>query len=382
MKLLFVSNLFPDTAEPYRGLDNVTLLHQLADRWEIRALAVRPAWRSRAWRPREMDTQFAPQYIATPYIPKVGSRWNHRIMARTLRERLRELRREFAFDVVLSSWIFPDSCAIAELSSELDFPFVAIAQGSDVHQYLCVPARREIITRLLPGASGVITRSGELARLLAEAGLPRERLHPIYNGVDLDLFRPSDKTAARRELGLPLDAPIILQVGNFYSIKNPLIPPMALTQMRSERFQAPPVVVMVGGGDLERDVRQFAERSSLTERVILPGRTNAQGVARYMQAADLLSLTSANEGVPNVILEAFASGLPVVASKVGGIPEVHPGNDFGRLVSPIEPSHFAAAFAEILLSPPPTERMRNHALQFSWQRAANEYHELLCQARR
>ena len=382
MKLLFVSNLFPDISEPYRGLDNVTLLHQLADRWEIRALAVRPTWRPRAWRPREVDTKFAPQYVAAPYVPKIGSRWNHRIMARVLRGQLQKLRQQFAFDIVLCSWIFPDSCAIAELSRELDFPFVAIAQGSDVHQYLQMPARREIITRLLPRASAVITRSGELARLLAEVGLPRECLHPIYNGVDLDLFRPGDKAAARRELGLPIEAPIILQVGNFYSIKNPLIPPTALTQMHLDRFKLPPVLIMVGGGNLEQEVRQFADRSLLRDRVILPGRTNAEGVARYMRAADVLSLTSANEGVPNVILEAFASGLPVVASEVGGIPEVHPGNEFGRLVTPIEPERFATAFEETLQSPPPPERLRNHGLQFSWQRAANAYHEILCRARR
>lgn len=382
MKLLFVSNLFPDTTEPYRGLDNITLLHHLADRWEIRALAVRPTLRPRNWSPREMDTKFDPQYVATPYIPKLGSRWNHRIMAWALRQRVQEIRRQFAFDVVLCSWIFPDSCAIAALSQELDFPFVAIAQGSDVHQYLQNSVRRKIITQLLPHASAIITRSGELARLLAEAGLARERLHPVYNGVDLDLFCSGDKAAARRELGLPADAPVILSVGNFYRIKNPLIPPAALTLMRAERFKAPPVVVMVGGGDLEQDVRQFAESSSLSDRVILPGRTNAEGVARYMKAADVLSLTSANEGVPNVILEAFASGLPVVASKVGGIPEVHPGDDFGRLVSPIDPQAFATAFEETLLSPPPTERMRNHALHFSWQRAADAYHALLMQAQR
>lgn len=382
MKLLFVSNLFPDTTEPYRGLDNVTLLHQLADRWEIRVLAIRPTLRPRSWHPREVDTKFAPQYIGTPYIPKIGGRWNHRIMACVLRDQVRKLREQFAFDVVLCSWIFPDSCAIAELARELDFPFVAIAQGSDVHQYLQMPARRNIITRLLPRASAVITRSGELARLLAEAGLPGERLHPIYNGVDLDLFRPGDKTAVRRELGLPIDAPMILSVGNFYAIKNPLIPPTALTQMRLDRFKVPPILVMVGGGDLEPDVRRFAEGSSLRDRVILPGRTNAQGVAQYMRAADVLSLTSANEGVPNVILEAFASGLPVVASKVGGIPEVHPGDEFGRLVSPIESQHFATAFEETLLSPPSAERLRDHGLQFSWPRAADAYHELLCQARR
>jgi len=382
LKLLFVSNLFPDTAEPYRGLDNVTLLHHLADRWEIRALAVRPTLRPRSWQPREQDSKFAPQYIATPYIPKIGSRWNHRLMARALRGPIRELRKQFAFDVVLSSWMFPDSCAIAELARELDFPFAAIAQGSDVHQYLKIPARREIMTRVLPRASAIITRSAELSRLLGDAGLPCERLHPVYNGVDLDLFQPGDKAAARRELGLPADAPIILFVGNFYEIKNPLIPPTALANLSTVSFKTPPVLVMVGGGHLVQEVRHLADRLPIKDRVILAGRTNAAGVARYMQAADALCLPSQNEGVPNVILEAFACGLPVIASRVGGIPEVHPGDDFGRLVSPAEPATFAAAFQEILLAPPPAERMRQHALQFSWTRTADACHELLCQARR
>jgi len=382
LKLLFVSNLFPDTAEPYRGLDNVTFLHHLADRWDIRALAVRPTLRPRSWQPRPQDAKFAPRYVATPYIPKIGSRWNHRLMARALRGPIREMRRQFAFDVVLSSWIFPDSCAVAELSQELDFPFAAIAQGSDVHQYLQMPARREIITRLLPRASAIITRSGELTRLLADAGLPRERLHPVYNGVDLDLFQPGDKAAARRELGLPVNAPIILFVGNFYGIKNPLIPPTALANLSTVSFKTPPVLVMVGGGNMEPQVRHLIERLSIKDRVLFAGRTDAAGVARYMQAADALCLPSQNEGVPNVILEAFACGLPVIASRVGGIPEVHPGDDFGRLVSPAEPATFAAAFQEVLLAPPPAERMRNHALQFSWTRTAAACHELLNQARR
>jgi glycosyltransferase involved in cell wall biosynthesis len=383
LKLLFVSNLFPDIAEPYRGLDNATLLHHLADRWEIRVLAIRPTLSPfRAWHPREQDATFSPEYIAVPYVPKIGSRWNHRLMARSLRGRLLKLREQFAFDVVLSSWIFPDSCAISELAQELDFPFVAIAQGSDVHQYLQIPARREIIARLLPHAASVITRSGELARLLADAGLPRERLHTIYNGVDLELFRPSDRTAAQRQLGLPANAPLILFVGNFYPIKNPFIPPMALRAMRPEQFKVPPVLVMIGGGGLADPIRRCAAQLGVKDRVILPGRIDAAGVAHYMQAADVLLLTSKNEGVPNVILEAFASGLPIVASRVGGIPEVHPGDEFGRLVSRIEPGPFATALTEVLLSPPSAEFIRDHALQFSWQRAAAAYHQLLCRARR
>ena len=384
MKLLFVSNLFPDVAEPYRGLDNATLLHHLADRWEIRVLALRPTLTPfhSTRRPRAPDEKFAPQYVATPYLPKIGSRWNHRLMARTLRPRLRELRRQFDFDVVLTSWIFPDCCAIAELAQEMVFPFVAIAQGSDVHQYLQIPARREIITRLLPRASAVITRSAELARLLAEAGLPRKRLHPIYNGIDLDLFHPADRLAARRELQLPINAPLILFVGNFYAIKNPLLAPTVLASLSSTAFKSPPVLIMVGGGDLEQRVRELADQLSVADRVILAGRTDAARVARYMQAADVLLLPSRNEGVPNVVLEAFACGLPVVASRVGGIPEVHPGDAFGRLVSPIEAGAFTTALQEVLLSPPDPAAIRQHALQFSWSRTAVACHDLLSQARR
>jgi glycosyltransferase involved in cell wall biosynthesis len=383
LKLLFVSNLFPDTTAPYRGLDNATLLHHLADRWRIRVLALRPKlpfFPAPERLAREEDRRFGTTYMDIPYVPRIGGRWNYRIMARFMLSSLRTLRREKEFDVILASWLFPDCCAVARLSKELDFPFVAIAQGSDVHQYLKMGVRRRIMKKWLPRASAVVTRSGELARLLGEAGLPAERVHPIYNGVDLEQFRPADPEAARRELSLPLDRPIILFVGNFYRIKNPLILPEALARLPAAAFPLAPILVMVGGGPLEEDIRRLAERLSLSERVIFAGRTQAAGVARYMQAADVLCLPSKNEGVPNVILEAFASGLPVVASRVGGIPEVHPGESFGRLVPAATAEAFAAALTETLTDPPAPERLREHALQFSWMRAANGYHDLLSAA--
>jgi glycosyltransferase involved in cell wall biosynthesis len=380
LKLLFVSNLFPDTTAPYRGLDNATLLHHLADRWRIRVLALRPKLPflpAPERLPREEDSRFTPTYLDIPYVPKIGSRLNYRIMALFMLETLDSLRLRKEFDVILASWLFPDCCAVARLSKQLDFPFVAIAQGSDVHQYLKMSVRRRIMKKWLPRAAAVVTRSGELARLLGEAGLPAERVHPIYNGVDLEQFRPGDPEAARRELSLPLDRPIILFVGNFYGIKNPHILVEALARLPAAAFPSPPVVVMVGGGPLEGDIRRLAERLTLSERVIFAGRTQAAGVARYMQAADVLCLPSKNEGVPNVILEAFASGLPVVASRIGGISEVHPGDDFGRLVPTITPEAFARAITDTLTDPPTPERLREHALQFSWLRTASAYHDLL-----
>jgi glycosyltransferase involved in cell wall biosynthesis len=381
-RLLFISNLFPDTREPYRGLDNATVLHHLAERWDIATLALRPTlpFGGKRWRARDEDAALSPRFVKTPYLPKIGHSVNHRLMAGALRRKLAEMRG--AFQVALVSWIFPDACAVALLASEFGFPFVAIAQGSDVHQYLRVPARREIIGHLLPAASGVITRSAELARLLGEAGVPREKLHPIYNGIDLDVFRPGEHLAARRELLLPLDARIVLFVGNFVPIKNTGLLVQAVARLREDPAFANVLLIFVGGGPDEGDITFQASRCNMAEQVMLAGRLAAPMVAKFMRAADVLCLPSDNEGVPNVILEAFASGRPVVASNVGGIPEVHNAAHLGRLVPPRDLDALAGALGGVLSELPDAGRIRAHAEQFTWQAAADAYHGVLSVAGR
>ncbi|MEQ1860616.1 MAG: glycosyltransferase [Chthoniobacteraceae bacterium] len=376
-RLLFISNLFPDESEPYRGLDNATILRHLVERWDIATLAVRPVlpFRGWKWKPRDEDAVLAPRYVRSPYIPKIGHRVNHRLMAGALRRKVAQLRD--GFQVALVSWIYPDSCAVAMLASELRFPFVAIAQGSDVHQYLRIPARREIISRLLPAASGVITRSAELARLLGDAGIPRDRLHPIYNGINLALFHPAEHLAIRRELRLPLDARIVLFVGNFVAIKNPVLLVQAIARLREDPAFANVLLVMIGGGPLEGEITFQASRGGMSECVMLAGRLAAPMVAKFMQAADVLCLPSDNEGVPNVILEAFATGRPVVASNVGGIAEVHNAPHLGRLVPPRDLDALVGALGGVLSELPDAGRIRAHGEQFTWQRAADAYHRVL-----
>ncbi|MEI8108358.1 MAG: glycosyltransferase [Verrucomicrobiota bacterium] len=378
MRLLFISNLFPDTKEPYRGLDNATILHSLADRWDTRVIALRPTlpFRSSLASPRPEDRLFKPHFLPVPYLPKIGSRWNHRLIARSLRQPLLDLRKSFPFDVVLSSWIYPDSCAVAHLAKELDFPLVSIAQGSDVHQYLSHPVRRKIIAQSLPQASAIITRSAELARLLATTGLPKENLHPIYNGVDRQCFQPKDRAIARQALNLQADKQIILFVGNFYPIKNPLLLIEAHSQVCNDNTLSHTKLIMIGDGPLIDHARALGDQLHFGANVVLAGRKSAAEVALYMQAADVLCLPSVNEGVPNVILEAFACGLPVVASRVGGIEEVHPGDSCGRLVEP-RLAPVAAALRSLLRDPLPSRPIIAQSQPFTWSHAADQYHALL-----
>lgn len=379
-RLLFISNLFPDTREPYRGLDNATLLHQLSDRWDVATLAIRPVlpFARADWEPRGDDASLFPRFVAARYIPKIGHRVNHRLMAGSLRRHLKQMRG--AFQVALSSWIFPDSCAVSLLSRELNFPFVSIAQGSDVHQYLEIPARRKIIADLLPRAGGIITRSAELGRLLQEAGLPKEKIHPIYNGIDLELFQPGDPRAVREELGLPVEGRIILFVGNFVAIKNPMTVLEAFDRVIEEEEFENVRLVLVGGGPLVDELSYRASRGRMSDRVLFAGRQPSSNIAKFMKAADLLCLPSENEGVPNVILEAFASGLPVVASNVGGIPEVHGEGPLGRLVPPRDVDALTDALKAVLSQLPDREAIRRHGETFTWKRATDAYHEILSRA--
>ncbi len=303
-------------------------------------------------------------------------------MAGALREPFGKLRKHFSFDAVLGSWLFPDCCALADLVEEADVPLVAIAQGTDAHQYLRIPARRRIILEKLPRASAIVTRSGELARLLAASGLPSDRLHPIYNGVDFTQFTLAEQAGARRALGLPSEGKIILFVGNFYPIKNPLLLVEAHARLSREAEFAGCHLVLMGGGSLEGKMRDLAGCLGTSARVIFAGRQEAAAVARYMQASDVLAMPSWNEGVPNAILEAFACGLPVVASRVGGIPEVHTDGFLGQLFAAGDRDALAQSLRDVLLAPPDRQRIHGHARQFSWEHTTSAYQKLLIGATR
>jgi len=382
MKVAFVSNLFPDTSEPFRGLDNSVLLQHLARDCEIRVIAPRPTLPfnptsagSRAARP--VDDQFKPIYPKTLSVPKIGSPVNHLLFARAIRKPLQALRTSFPFDVILCSWTYPDGCAVARVARELGVPFVLIAQGSDVHVYLQMAFRRKLICDAANQSSATITRSKKLADLLREAGVAKEKLHPIYNGVDLETFRPGDRDAARTTLGLLLDAKIILFVGNFLDVKNPLLLVEAHAGLCRRNLGGKIRLVMLGDGPLRDDAWRKADESGYADAVHLVGRKPPAEVARYMQAADLLCISSDNEGVPNVVLEAFACGLPVVSTRVGGIPEVLVENFLGRLVEKRNLPELVAALEATLATTADSDKIRNHAAQFSWERTVAAYLALL-----
>jgi len=380
MKFLFVSNLFPDTSEPTRGLFNARLVKYLSQLHEIRVISPRPApvWLRRGIRTgRPEDEKFFPVFPSTGYLPRIGDRWNHLLMAGSLREPLEQMRKVFPFQAILAAWAYPDCCAIAQLAGKMKIPFVALVQGSDAHQYLRMPVRRRIIVESLNTAAAVVTQSLELQRLLREAGVKPEKLQTIYNGVEQDVFKPGDRAAARAGLDLPANDPILLYVGNLLPVKNPLLLVEAHARLLKQKPGRPFRLVMIGTGPLREEIQQRSQQLGTDGLVHLAGGQPPETVARYMQATDLVCIPSDNEGLPNVLNEAFSCGRRVAATRVGGIPEVLNADFLGRTVERGNPDALATAIEEILAEPEFSDQITQHIRRFSWESCAAGHARLL-----
>ncbi|MCC7264392.1 MAG: glycosyltransferase [Candidatus Latescibacteria bacterium] len=186
----------------------------------------------------------------------------------------------------------------------------------------------------------VIGVSKDIAARLQEAGVPSAKVRVVYNGVD-PRFCPGDQAPAREGVGLPPERFVVLFVGMLVPVKGLEVLLQALA-----RLDEPQVCcAIVGGGPQEAGLRELAARLGLLPRVVFAGPRSTDEVPRWMQAADLLVLPSLSEGRPNVVLEAQACGLPVVATRVGGTPELVEDGINGVLVDSGDPQQLAQAIA-------------------------------------
>jgi glycosyltransferase involved in cell wall biosynthesis len=235
--------------------------------------------------------------------------------------------------------------------------FVAYHAGSTPEMYVGQWLRR----LTLPRADVLIASSGrELEMLASRFHVSRSRLRTVLTPIDVDVFRPLERSQACAKLGLPLARRYILFVGRFDDRIKRI---SALIRAIAEIGQSHPDVdlILIGDGRDAADLKSMAA-SLASGRCHFPGWVGSkEELAAYYSAAECLVLPSMSEGFPTVIGEAMACGVPVVASDVGGVAELVVPGSTGWLVSPGNDDELRASLAAVLEHPERLQPMRAEA---------------------
>lgn len=243
-------------------------------------------------------------------------------------------------------------------------------------------------TRCLGKIAGRFTKvfyclTQDMANAVAESRIvDASKLRVIMNGIDTAFYKqPRDTAAIRQQMGIPLDASIIGTVGRLTEIKRQDVLIDAFANVAKVHKNAH--LLLVGDGPLHASLRDRALALNIADRVHFAG--YQQDTTPFLHAMNLFALTSRSEGMPQALLEACVAAKPVIASRVGGIPEVIQHGVTGRLVEPGDVRSLSDGLCDLLSNPGHASTLSHTASQrvintFDIGRMAAEYHRDFCKA--
>ncbi|MFV0443588.1 MAG: glycosyltransferase [Planctomycetaceae bacterium] len=355
MKILFLSQVFPDDSAPVRGTFNLALCQALSEEHKVRVIAPRP-WtetlprtlrRQGSLRGDEIlaRTTLTASYPTFWYLPKVALHHTAGAMAHGVHTAVQEVTRDFQPDVVLSYWADPEGVVGLRVANQLGVPAACIVGGTDVlilpHRS---PRRLEQVRGVLQNSDAIITVSDGLRHACHDLGAPRDRVRTIYQGIDQRQFSPRDRLEARKRLKIPQGVNAFVWVGRIVGLKrlDLLLEATSILHRAGGRLK----LFVLGDGPQRAAMEAYAETLGVSTAVDFVGPVLPSDLADWYSAADATVLSSDSEGLPNVLRESLACGTPFVSTEVGSVSELAQPN-FSRLVAKGNAGDLANAMAEI-----------------------------------
>ena len=374
IRTLLFSTLFPSVSRPTHGVFVETRLRELLKTGEVETRVVAPVpwfplsdsrfgdWAAMTATPNYVEREgvpvWYPRYILPPRVGMTVAPFTLALGAR--RAVADMLAGGYDFDVIDAHYYYPDGMAAAMLSWWFRKPFVVTARGTDINLIPEYVLPRRMIRWTAARAHGSIAVSRTLVGKLADLKADPAKLHVMRNGVDLQRFSPLPPSDCRVALGLPLDQAILLSVGHLVELKGHHLAIEAMVELPTFHL------VIVGEGEERRRLQRQIEALRLERRVTLVGSQPNAELRRWYSAADALILASSREGWANVLLESLACGTPVVATAVGGTPELVSEAVAGRLMAGRDAGSMVRAIHSLFGQYPDREAVRRYAEGFSW----------------
>ena len=280
----------------------------------------------------------------------------------------RRLLRENRYDLVHAFFGFPTGWLCYRNTGGL--PYVISLRGSDVPgQHARFQLEYKVLApvfRAIWKKAAALVACSEGLKNRALHFLPSASIDVIPNGVEMDRFHPA-------QAGQKPDTLRLLTVGRLSVTKRVemLVDAVEILHKEGRRLH----FTIVGGGAVEPQLREMVLRKNLGNIVEITGRTDPEDMPQIYRQADVLISASMQEGMSNAMLEAMASGLPIVTTRCEGLEELIADN--GIIVEPANAGSIAAAVKKLADDPQLCRQMslaaRKRAEQFSWSRAAEQY---------
>lgn len=349
LKIAVVTRNFPSSAEPWQGRPAYQTLRMLARAADVRVFYPNPRYPS-LLKPRlKTYTKLEPSknspdvkvdYYNYSTLPVVFRPLNGWLAARAL---LPHVRR-FAPDVIFSYFLYPEGYAALQIAKALSVPVVARSMGSDINaigdRFTAMHTRT-----VLREADFLVMVSGDLREKALAMGASPEKICTIVNGCDTSVFNLRDRLQARAKLGIDPAAQAVVYIGRMDVNKGLRELVAAAISLHEERPNMH--VYLVGEGPDRSVIQSDIDAGNAAGYIHALPPCAFDDVAVWMAASNLVTLPSYMEGCPNVVLEALACGRPVVATDVGGIPEIM-SVECGSLVPAREVAPLARALASVL----------------------------------
>lgn len=384
MKVLVLSHLYPYALQPAFGVFVHDQVKELSRRCDAVVVSPTPwvppginrlntRWRLYATKPQRTDWEGLrvcyPRYLNLP--GEHGFPLSAFSYGWALGGLLGRLKHHFAFDLIHAHTICPDGFAAARLARRTGTPVVCTIHGSDVNVY---PNRtrltRMVTQRAIQSVDRIVTVSEALKANTLALGTPRREIWVVPNGVDTGIFHAMDQQRARAQLGLAQEARILLFASRLVADKGLSHLLVALQEVL--RHDERCLLAVLGAGPYRQRLEREIAELGLHNHVIIAGQRPHAEIATWMSASDLLVQPSLDEGSPLPVYEALACGRPVIASRVGGIPEMITADDYGLLVPPADPDSLAAALLSGLRKKWDANRISKYGQQYTWGRVADQ----------
>lgn len=378
-RVLSLATLYPNAANPHFGTFVARSMEALAARgdWDVTLINPigLPPIRFGRYRKLAQIAQSGTEHGVAVHrpiftlIPKFGGRFNPGLIAWAVLPLAQKLHAEAPFDLVDAQFFYPDGPAAAQIAAALKLPLSIKARGADISYWGAKTYGQRQMARAASQAAGLLAVSRALAADMAAIGLPDDRIHIHYTGLDHTRFHPRNRQEARQEIGenlgitLPPATPLLATIGALIPRKGQAFVIEALRDLPDANL------LLVGTGPDEARLRALAQFHAVAGRVHFLGSLNHDVLPVLLSAADAMVMPSASEGLANAWVEALACGTPLVISDAGGARELVRNTSAGRIVGRSAPA-IAEGLRSLLASPASLEQVAANAATFSWDKNA------------